>query len=66
MDLGLSLWTLNGFGPLPIFSLLEAHMLYFFPRFQSFTFFLGLWYNIVIFWTSTHLNKCKNYYMIKH
>ena len=39
MDLDPSLWTLNGFGPLPIFSLLETQMLYFFPRFQFFALF---------------------------
>ena len=29
MDLGPSLWTLNGFRPLLLFSLLEAQMSYF-------------------------------------
>ena len=41
MDLGPSLWTFNGFGPLFLFSLLEAQMFYF-PGLQSFVLFWEL------------------------
>ena len=51
MDLGPCLWTLNGFGPLFLFSLLEAQLFYL-PGLQSLRCF-GPWFNIVIFWTST-------------
>ena len=41
MDLGPSLWTFNGFGPLLFFSLLEVQMFYF-PGLQSFALFWAL------------------------
>ena len=41
MDLGPSLWTLNGLGPFFLISLLEAQMFYF-PGLQSFALFWAL------------------------
>ena len=53
MDLGPSLWTLNGFGPSPFFYWKPN---FFFLDFNPICCF-GPWHNIVIFWTSTLFNS---------
>ena len=50
VDLGPSLWTLDGFGP--FLFLIESLNTLFFLGFNP-LFCFGPWYNIVIFWTST-------------